>query len=441
MRYKVKTKDGWLIVTVKLTFGETLDEYELNHFSRAFLRGFLKPKLQEGKFFEGKKKTIEYRGAVAIPLAEWLKKPISAWDFLSLMEQLVVAVQKLYGNQLPMNYLIMDMSRVYINEVTKEIQLMYIPSSELQMKISMEDFVRSIIYSAAPKTEKDRSLIEQFIRFVEGLRPFSIEMVDRYIERYAAGVARMIKRNHAGQSGYMTNKQRHSIDYYGENRGQKKIGQEPDEEEQATMLLVEDVEEATNILYEEDTDRLRESRGSVVDDEAAEYLKENSESAFVDDATGLLRESGEDEGSFYKSAEFSASWDEDATGLLCDDSTIFDDDATGLLTDKMESSLPVQPVQFPKLIRVITGEAIIINKPVFRIGKERSYVDYFVANNVAVSRNHADIIVRGRRCFVIDNNSKNRTYINGREIPVMQETEIFDGDSLRLANEEFVFYS
>ena len=41
--------------------------------------------------------------------------------------------------------------------------------------------------------------------------------------------------------------------------------------------------------------------------------------------------------------------------------------------------------------------------------------------------------------FVIDLNSKNRTYINNVPLVVQEETRISDGDTLRLGNEEFVF--
>ena len=75
----------------------------------------------------------------------------------------------------------------------------------------------------------------------------------------------------------------------------------------------------------------------------------------------------------------------------------------------------------------------------FRLGKEKSYVDYFVNNNIAVSRSHADIITRGNRSYIKDLNSKNHTYINDREVPVHYEVEINDGDRLKLGNEEFVF--
>ena len=75
----------------------------------------------------------------------------------------------------------------------------------------------------------------------------------------------------------------------------------------------------------------------------------------------------------------------------------------------------------------------------FRIGKERSYVDYFVANNGAISRSHADIISRNGRVFIRDLNSKNRTYVNGEAIAPETEVELCPGDCVKLANEEFQF--
>ena len=66
-------------------------------------------------------------------------------------------------------------------------------------------------------------------------------------------------------------------------------------------------------------------------------------------------------------------------------------------------------------------------------------MDYFVSNNNAVSRSHADIITRGKKYFILDLNSKNRTYINDQMIPIQCEIEIRNGDHLKLGNEEFVF--
>lgn len=93
----------------------------------------------------------------------------------------------------------------------------------------------------------------------------------------------------------------------------------------------------------------------------------------------------------------------------------------------------------PYLIRVKTSEKIPVNKPVFRVGKERSYVDYFIGDNTAVSRSHANFITREGAFFVVDTNSTNHTFINGKMIPSNQETPINHGDHIRLGNEEFEF--
>ena len=96
-------------------------------------------------------------------------------------------------------------------------------------------------------------------------------------------------------------------------------------------------------------------------------------------------------------------------------------------------------VATPILVRRKNSEKIPINKPVFRIGKEKSYVDYFVNDNTAVSRSHADIITRDGRLFIVDTNSTNHTYVNGAMIQSNMETQLNSGDTVRLANEEFEF--
>ena len=128
--------------------------------------------------------------------------------------------------------------------------------------------------------------------------------------------------------------------------------------------------------------------------------------------------------------------------------TNFYEDNTALLTDEPFAPMDTysgQPapakeyIKYPTLKRVFNGDVVKISKPVFRIGKERSYVDYFVSNSNVISRSHADIIVRDNRYFVIDLNSKNKTYVNGRMIMPNCEIEIFDGDTITLANEDFLF--
>jgi len=100
----------------------------------------------------------------------------------------------------------------------------------------------------------------------------------------------------------------------------------------------------------------------------------------------------------------------------------------------------VEPAQLkPYLIRSRNNEKIPLNKPVFRIGKERSYVDYFIGDNTAISRSHANIIIEEGMYFVVDTNSTNHTYVNGVMIQSNVKTEITSGAKLKLANEDFTF--
>ena len=91
------------------------------------------------------------------------------------------------------------------------------------------------------------------------------------------------------------------------------------------------------------------------------------------------------------------------------------------------------------LIRKKTGETIWIRKNPFRIGKERSYVDYCITDNSAVSRSHADILCENGTYRIVDNNSLNHTYIDGQQLAAQMPEELKEGAVIRLGDEEFTF--
>ena len=359
MKYKAKVKNCQLVIKAKASFGEHVDTKELDRFARVFLRGFLKPK-------HNKKNTIDYTGPVGITLSERMKKPITKRDFLFIIEQIVVAIQKLQANNLSLVHLEKNMQNVYINETTKEVQFIYLPTLKERNTGDLISFIDAIIYSVKPADEKDNEIASRFVYYFHGLKSFDINKIEMFIQKEDRSVVNTIKKQNAGQSGYMTNKHQHYYEHY-DNK----------EEDEATGLL-DGEDEATGLLDEED------------------------------EATGLLNEENE------------------ATGLL-------------LNSETLPSQVAKQSICYATLFRTLTNETIKINKPAFRLGKERSYVDYFVTNNIAVSRSHADIITRSGKYYVIDLNSKNHTYINDKEIPVQVEIEILNGDKLTLGNEEFIF--
>lgn len=129
--------------------------------------------------------------------------------------------------------------------------------------------------------------------------------------------------------------------------------------------------------------------------------------------------------------------EEEQTALLEDE-----EQTTLLIEDDCDATTLLEPVVIkkPYLIRVNTQERADINKEVFKIGKDSKTADFHITGNSAVSRQHADIIVRDECYFIKDNNSTNKTYVNDVLAPAGEEVEIHDGDKIVLANEPFEFH-
>jgi len=363
VKYKVKTKECQLVVTAKATFGETIAAQALDTVSQLALRSFLKPK-------QVKARTIEYTGPVGVCLHDRLARPLSKRDFLFIIEQIVIAVRKIAENNLNMEYVVWNTKFVFMNETTKELRFLYVPSVKTAERGSLLQFLDSVVYSVIPAEEADPEFVSRFVYYLKSQQGFSTERIEKYVEKEDKSIVNTLKRHHTNHSSFITNKQQHYYEHYEQKQAKEEELPTDILEETERTALLEEEEETTRLLSEE-----------------------------FENETDLLRE--EDEG----------------TALLTENSGVI----------------------FPTMQRVSTGEIVSINKPVFRLGKERSYVDYFVANNNAVSRSHADIITRGSKYFVVDLNSKNHTYVNEQILAPHCETALFDGDRVKLGNEEFLF--
>ena len=126
-----------------------------------------------------------------------------------------------------------------------------------------------------------------------------------------------------------------------------------------------------------------------------------------------------------------------ARSISFGETTVLSDSMGGTTVLCADEEPAVQQMAY--LIRMRNNERIPIDKPVFRIGKERSYADYCIGDNAVISRSHANIVSRNGEYFVIDTNSTNHTYVNGTMIQSNIETLLSNGTMIRFANEEFEF--
>ena len=91
------------------------------------------------------------------------------------------------------------------------------------------------------------------------------------------------------------------------------------------------------------------------------------------------------------------------------------------------------------LIRTANGDRVELTKSEVKLGRDRADMDYCVNNNTNVGHFHARILVEADGYFIIDNNSKNHTYVNDQMIVSGAKTRLLNGAVIKLADEEFKF--
>jgi hypothetical protein len=96
--------------------------------------------------------------------------------------------------------------------------------------------------------------------------------------------------------------------------------------------------------------------------------------------------------------------------------------------------------QIPYIVRKKTGDKVIINRNIFKIGKEEAYVDYCINDNPTISRSHADIIKKPDGFYIKDMGSLNHTFLNGSKLEQNVLKKLENGCLIQLADEVFEWH-
>lgn len=93
----------------------------------------------------------------------------------------------------------------------------------------------------------------------------------------------------------------------------------------------------------------------------------------------------------------------------------------------------------PRLVRRGTGEVIALAADHFTLGRSAAS-SYVLQGNKAIGRIHAEFLVHGAAWSVVDQHSKNGTYLNGAALMPGVAYPLSSGDMIRISSETFVFY-
>lgn len=108
--------------------------------------------------------------------------------------------------------------------------------------------------------------------------------------------------------------------------------------------------------------------------------------------------------------------------------------------DRGDSDAPNRIAENAWLIRVKTGEKIIVSSREFKLGRSNTKCDYAILGNGAIGRFHAVIVFCENTFYLIDKTSTNKTYLNSRELIPEERYKLSNNDKFRLADELFEFY-
>lgn len=116
--------------------------------------------------------------------------------------------------------------------------------------------------------------------------------------------------------------------------------------------------------------------------------------------------------------------------------TVGADAATVVLASGGPSDAPGTPAVRCHLTRLSTGERFEVCGRRFVVGKSK-YSSFQVRGSTTVSRSHAILSVVGGACTIMDDSSRNGTFLNGERLVPGFAYELLDGDVVRLSDERF----
>ena len=398
-------------VVNKLLYPEAINDRELNAIARGLFENLIPVHAEVNK------KGVVLKGSIVgmTPLQTYFSGVVSKKMFLDVITQLVAIVKDCEKNLMNVNNLMFDWHSIFLDPRTKKIKCIFWPIVNNQHPYGLADFFHDLPFRVVFTKHEDHGYIGKYLHYFRSNPIFSINGFEKTVFEIIG------KR--------LENKSYIPSDSSNIGDSSRFSAKQEDGKSKNTPIAY-DPFSAPEV--KEEVSKLCTSCG-----------KQSMESARFCVYCGIPFEKVETPNPPNPTPVSGAVVHEPAA-KKCEtqsfsETTVLGADPYDAGTTVLGADIGEEPT-FPYLIREKTEEKVSVDKPSFRIGKESRYCDYFISNNNAISRSHADIITKDDRYYIIDHNSTNKTYVEGRVIPVEKEVEIFSGTKLRLANEDFVFY-
>ncbi|MBR4628550.1 MAG: FHA domain-containing protein [Ruminococcus sp.] len=486
-KFKVIERQGQIGIRCKISSSESINSNEILYFSQHYIRGFMQPTVEDAG-------RLMFIGAQGVPLSRFLRNPIGKDHFFMMAAQIMETYKSAVNNGLNPQNIVFDPDNIIIDSSSGELFFVYATLFGNQPFNGGCGYAMNMIASGASyATQDDYNAVSSFLGFVNSNPQFSVTATEEYImnvspvtysiipkqeftepapapvpaapdpaayvqpadpyaasagygapaaDPYAApaGYGAPAAAPYAAPAGYGAP----AADPYAAPAGYGAPAADPYAAPAGYGAPAADPYAAPAGYGAPAADPYAAPAGygAPAAPTAAEMFAPGAmfspsapETATAEDDSRLKINIG-------KPAEAPAAEPavNEAPGLSPENDDVTTDAPTIDRAEETSATLPVEEkAPEPVFTRRSTGETFVVDKPVYRIGKERAKVDLCITDNKTVSRVHATVHFRGGECFLTDNNSTNRTFINGNPVPVQTEIKLKGGDVIKFSNEEFDF--
>ena len=447
-KFKVLEKQGQIGIRCKLTGNEQINSGEVLYFSQNFIKGFMQPTVEDA----GK---LIFIGAQGVPLSRFLKQVITKEQFFPIVAQVIEIYKAAVNRNLPLQNVVLSPDFIVINPNTGEMSFVYAAIATPQpMNDGYTSCMNRIASIAHFATQEDFNAVGNFLNFINGLGTFSVPEMESYIMKAAPITYNIVIRQPFNPPAPQTAAPAQ------ETAPQAAPAQEEKQPEvqqpaQAATPVQETAPQAAPVQEEKKPEPVKEetkpavqpapipqpepvNAPPVIHADEAKVVEIKAPEAPAQEEAKKPEVKQPEPVQETKQPEPEVKKPEPVQETKQPEPEVKKPEPEVKKPEPVQETKPaVQPA--PKFVRRSNGESFSVDKPVFKLGKERAKVDFCITGNKTVSRVHATLYVRGGECFVQDNNSTNRTFVNGEPIAVQTEIKLKKGDVLKLSNEEFEF--
>lgn len=396
-----ENKKGKITLINKLSYPEAVNERVYNAIAAGMFEGFLPVSIHQKR----KKTRIECVAQGLIPLTQYFNSIVTRKMFLDIAHEIALLMKCCEKSMVNANNLDLQNDKIFVDPQTKSVKCIYWPVVNNQRGNPPQLYLKQLPFELNFNPLEDNDYLETYKAFFEGINPFSVNNFDRMVLSLSgeklghAAPPVALGGNAEVEKKEANTKKKRNIEYdpFADDAGRA-------DERKAERKIMCDA----NCVY-------CSSCGA----------KSSVNANFCAQCGFRLKKRRQVEERSTKDNN-TVAFGAMLPGIDAGGTTVLGYDA------------PDEPV-YPTLIRLRTEKAYFVDKPIFRIGAKQEYCDLFILDNNCISRSHADIITRGNRHYIVDRNSTNKTFVNGKAIPAEKEIEIFSGTQIRLANEDFVF--